>query len=153
MCSYVLIIHAIKKCGEYFDIINCMNGYTTNIEKASLENENFRKVLYTDKNSQLVLMSLVAGEDIGEEVHDVDQFLRIEKGNGVAILNNISHDLEDGSVVVVPAGVKHNIINTGAESMKLYSLYMPPHHRDATIHTTKAVAESDDEHFDGKTTE
>lgn len=130
-----------------------MNGYTTNIEKASLENENFRKVLYTDKNSQLVLMSLVAGEDIGEEVHDVDQFLRIEKGTGVAVLNDISHDLADGSVVVVPAGVKHNIINTGAESMKLYSLYMPPHHRDGVVHATKAQAEADSEHFDGKTTE
>lgn len=130
-----------------------MNGYTTNIEKASLENENFRKVLYTDKNSQLVLMSLTVGEDIGEEVHDVDQFLRIEKGTGTAILNGISHDLADGSVVVVPAGVKHNIINTSAESMKLYSLYMPPHHRDGTVHATKAEAQADDEHFDGKTTE
>lgn len=130
-----------------------MNGYITNIEKASLENENFRKVLYTDKNSQLVLMSLVAGEDIGEEVHDVDQFLRIEKGMGTAILNDISHDLTDGSVIVVPAGVKHNIINTGGESMKLYSLYMPPHHRDGTVHATKAEAEADNEHFDGKTTE
>lgn len=130
-----------------------MNGYTTNIEKASIENENFRKVLYTDKNSQLVLMSLTAGEDIGEEVHDVDQFLRIEKGTGTAILNSISHDLADGSVIVVPAGVKHNITNTGAESMKLYSLYMPPHHRDGTVHATKAEAEADSEHFDGKTTE
>ncbi len=130
-----------------------MNGYTTNIEKASLENENFRKVLYTTKNSQLVLMSLTAGEDIGEEVHDVDQFLRIEKGMGTAILNGVSHDLADGSVIVVPAGVKHNITNTGAESMKLYSLYMPPHHRDGTVHATKAEAEADSEHFDGKTTE
>ncbi len=130
-----------------------MNGYKTNIEKASLENENFRKVLYTDKNSQLVLMSLTAGEDIGEEIHDVDQFLRIEKGTGKAILNDISHELADGSVVVVPAGTKHNVINTGAESMKLYSLYMPPHHKDGTVHATKAEAEADNEHFDGKTTE
>ncbi|MBP9719167.1 MAG: cupin domain-containing protein [Candidatus Levybacteria bacterium] len=130
-----------------------MNGYKTNIEKASLENENFRKVLYTDKNSQLVLMSLTAGEDIGEEVHDVDQFLRIEKGTGVAVLNDISHDLADGSVVVVPAGTKHNIVNTGPDFMKLYSLYMPPHHKDGVIHATKAEAEADSEHFDGKTTE
>lgn len=130
-----------------------MNGYTTNIEKASLENENFRKVLYTDKNSQLVLMSLTVGEEIGEEVHDVDQFLRIEKGTGKAILNDISHDLADGSIVVVPAGTKHNIINTGPDFMKLYTLYMPPHHHDGTIHKTKAEAESDSEHFDGKTTE
>ncbi|MEK7499353.1 MAG: cupin domain-containing protein [Patescibacteria group bacterium] len=130
-----------------------MNGYVENIEKLSLENDNFRKVLYTDKNSQLVLMSLLAGEDIGEEVHDVDQFLRVEKGTGTTILNDISHDITDGSVIIVPAGVKHNIINTGADSMKLYSLYMPPHHRDGVVHTTKAEAEADTEHFDGKTSE
>ena len=130
-----------------------MNGYISNIEKLSLENENFRKVLYTDKNSQLVLMSLLPNEEIGEEVHDVDQFLRVEKGSGKAILNDISKDIEDGSVVIVPAGVKHNLINTGSESMKLYTLYMPPHHRDGVIHKTKAEAETDQEHFDGKITE
>jgi mannose-6-phosphate isomerase-like protein (cupin superfamily) len=130
-----------------------MNGYVTNIEKRSLENDNFRAVLYTDKNSQLVLMSLLPGEEIGEEVHDVDQFLRVEKGTGKAILNGIPHDILDGSVVVVPAGAKHNLINSGAEAMKLYTLYMPPHHRDGVIHKTKAEAEADTEHFDGKTTE
>jgi len=131
-----------------------MNGYISNIEKLSLENENFRKVLYTSKHGQLVLMSLLPGEEIGEEVHDVDQFLRIEKGMGVAIINDISHDLTDGFVIVVPAGAKHNVINTGLESMKLYSLYMPPHHRDGVIHKTKAEAESDTtDEFDGKTTE
>jgi mannose-6-phosphate isomerase-like protein (cupin superfamily) len=131
-----------------------MKGYVTNIEKLSLENDNFRKVLYTDKNSQLVLMSLLAGEEIGEEVHDVDQFLRVEKGTGVAILSDISHDLSDGSVIIVPAGTKHNLINTGSDSMKLYTLYMPPHHKDGVVHRTKADAEADTtDEFDGKTTE
>lgn len=130
-----------------------MKGYVANIEKLSLENDNFRKVLYTDKNSQLVLMSLLPGEEIGEEVHDVDQFLRVEQGIGTAILSGVSHDLADGSVIIVPAGTKHNIVNTGSRSMKLYTLYMPPHHRDGVIHKTKAEAESDTEHFDGKTTE
>jgi len=131
-----------------------MKGYVTNIEKLSIENENFRKVLYTDKNSQLVLMSLLAGEDIGEEVHDVDQFLRVEQGTGKAILNDISHDLSDGGVIIVPAGVKHNLLNTGDVSMKLYTLYMPPHHKDGVVHATKAIAEADTtDEFDGKTTE
>ena len=130
-----------------------MNGYIKNIEKLSLENENFRQVLYTDKNSQLVLMSLLPKEEIGEEVHDVDQFLRVEKGIGSAILNGVAQDIADGSVILVPAGTKHNIVNTGSDSMKLYTLYMPPHHRDGVIHKTKAEAEADTEHFDGKTSE
>ncbi len=130
-----------------------MKGYVTNIEKLSLENDNFRKVLYTSKNSQLVLMSLLAGEEIGEEVHDVDQFLRVERGVGRAILSEITHDLADGSVIVVPAGTKHNIVNTGSDSMKLYTLYMPPHHRDGVIHKIKTEAEADTEHFDGTTSE
>ncbi len=130
-----------------------LRGYVTNIEKLSLENENFRKVLYTDKNSQLVLMSLLPGEEIGEEVHDVDQFLRVEKGTGTAILSDISHAIADGSVIVVPSGTKHNILNSHSGAMKLYTLYMPPHHRDGVVHKTKAEGESDTEHFDGKTTE
>jgi len=130
-----------------------MKGYVTNIEKLSLENDNFRKVLYTDKNSQLVLMSLLKGEEIGEEVHDVDQFLRVEQGTGTAILSDIPHHITDGSVIVVPAGAKHNIVNSGSDSMKLYTLYMPPHHRDGVTQKTKTEAEADTEHFDGKTTE
>ncbi len=131
-----------------------MKGYVHNIEKLSIENENFRKVLYTSNNGQLVLMSLHAGEDIGEEIHDVDQFLRIEKGTGTTILNDVSHDISDGTAIVVPAGTKHNIINTGSEPMKLYTLYMPPHHRDGVTHSTKAEAEADTtDEFDGKTTE
>jgi mannose-6-phosphate isomerase-like protein (cupin superfamily) len=131
-----------------------MKGYITNIEKLSLENENFRKVLYTAQNSQLVLMSLLPGEEIGEEVHDVDQFFRVEKGTGKAILNGISHELSDGSVVVIPVGTKHNIVNTGSDSLKMYSLYMPPHHRDGVVHQTKADGESDTtDEFTGKLTE
>lgn len=130
-----------------------MNGYVSNIEEASLANGNFRQVLYTAKNCQLVLMSLKPGEDIGEETHDGDQFLRIEKGAGQAILNGNVHELRDGSAIVVPAGVKHNLINTGPTELKLYSLYAPPHHQDKTIHPSKNDALSDDEHFDGKTSE
>ncbi len=98
-------------------------------------------------------MSLLPGEDIGEEVHDVDQFFRVEKGSGITVLNDISHDITDGSAIVIPTGTKHNIINTSSASMKLYTLYMPPHHRDGTVHATKAEAEASKEHFDGKTTE
>jgi len=131
-----------------------MKGYVTNIDILALENDNFRKVLYTDKNSQLVLMSLLSGEEIGEEVHDVDQFLRIEKGTGIAILSDVSYDLADGSVILVPAGTKHNVINKGSDSMKIYTLYMPPHHRDGVVHKTKAEGEADTtDEFDGKTTE
>ena len=131
-----------------------MKGYVTNIEKLSLENENFRQVLYTAKNSQLVVMSLKPGEDIGEEVHQLDQFIRCERGEGTAVLDGVSHSISDGFVVVVPAGTRHNIVNTSpTESLKLYTLYSPPSHRDGVIHVTKEQAEADTEHFDGKTTE
>ncbi len=131
-----------------------MKGYIANIEKLTLENENFRKVLYTDQKSQLVLMSLQAGEEIGEEVHDVDQFLRVERGVGQAILNDLPQDISDGSVILVPAGTKHNVVNSGSDLMKLYTLYMPPHHRDGVVHRTKKDAEADTgDEFDGKTTE
>ena len=132
-----------------------MNGYSANIEELSLKNENFRKALYTDKRCQLVVMSLREKEEIGMEVHkDVDQFIRVEAGEGKAILNDDTHELRDGSVVIVPAGVKHNIINTGSKEMKLYTLYMPPHHRDGVVHATKAEAEADTtDEFEGETTE
>lgn len=132
-----------------------MKGYVTNIEKVSLENDYFRKVLYTAKNSQLVVMSLKPGEDIGEEVHQLDQFIRCEAGEGKAILDGVEHAIGNGSVVVVPAGTRHNIINTSEEKpMKLYTVYSPPNHRDQVVHETKAQAEADEaEHFDGKTTE
>ncbi|KKT57617.1 MAG: hypothetical protein UW93_C0003G0013 [Parcubacteria group bacterium GW2011_GWC1_45_13] len=131
-----------------------MKGYVKNIEKLSLENENFRKVLYTAKNSQLVVMSLKSGEDIGEEIHQLDQFIRCESGEGKAVLDGVPHEIEDGFVVVVPAGAKHNVVNTSQEKpLKLYTLYSPPNHKDGVTHKTKAEAEADDEHFDSVTTE
>src|SRR6185369_5305140 len=121
-----------------------MKGYIANIEQLTLENENFRKVLYTAKNSQLVLMSLKPGEEIGAEVHHLDQFIRCEAGDGKAILDDVEHDIKDGFAVVVPAGTKHNIINTSdSKAMKLYTVYSPPNHRDGVIHETKAQAETD----------
>jgi mannose-6-phosphate isomerase-like protein (cupin superfamily) len=132
-----------------------MKGYVTNIEQATKENENFRRVLYTAKHSQLVLMSLKPGEEIGEEVHDnIDQFFRIDAGEGKAIIEGEEHDLENGDAIVIPSGTKHNIINTSVdEPLKIYTIYSPPNHRDGVIHATKEEAETDDEHFDGKTTE
>lgn len=131
-----------------------MKGYISNIEKNSLENENFRKVLYTAKNSQLVVMSLKPEEGIGAEVHQLDQFIRCESGQGKAVLDGVEHSINDGFVVLVPAGTNHNIINTSKNKpMKLYTLYAPPNHRDGVIHKTKAQAEADEEKFDGKTTE
>lgn len=126
------------------------NGYITDIEAAALQNENFRQVLFTTKQSQLVLMSLQPGEDIGEEIHDVDQFLRIEAGSGRAVLNGVAHEVKDGSAIMVPAGARHNIVNTGAAPLKLYTLYAPPDHRGGTVHPTKADAAADtDDHFAG----
>lgn len=131
-----------------------MKGYIADIEKAALENGSFRRVLYTAKNSQLVVMSLKPNEDIGEEIHELDQFIRCEAGIGKAILDGVTHEIGDGFVVVVPAGVRHNIVNTSpAKSLKLYTLYSPPNHRDGVVHQTKAEAGADEEHFDGKITE
>lgn len=130
-----------------------MNGYVTNIEKLSLENSDFRRVLYTAKNSQLVLMSIEVGDDIGEEIHHLDQFIRIEHGTGKAVIDGVEHELEDGSAIVVPAGAKHNIINTGDVALKLYTVYSPPEHMDGIVRATKAEAMASEEHFDGKTTE
>jgi mannose-6-phosphate isomerase-like protein (cupin superfamily) len=131
-----------------------MRGYVTNIENDTLENEDFRRVLYTAKNVQLVLMSLRGKEEIGEEVHELDQFIRVEAGQGIAILDGVAHRLSDGSAVVIPAGTRHNVINASdTEELKLYTLYGPPEHRDGTIHSTKNDALMNEEHFDGNTTE
>lgn len=131
-----------------------MKGYVDNIERIALENDLFRKVLYTAKNSQLVVMAIRPNEDIGEEVHELDQFLRIEAGKGKAVLDGVEHDIEDGSAIVVPAGTRHNIINTSeSEVLKLYTVYSPPEHKDGTVHATKADAMAHEEHFDGVTTE
>lgn len=130
-----------------------MKGYVENIEKVTLENELFRKVLYTAHNSQLVLMSLKPGEEIGAEVHDLDQFIRCEAGEGKAILDGVEHAISGGFAILVPSGARHNIINTSTAAMKLYTVYSPPNHKEGTIHATKADAESGEEHFDGVTTE
>lgn len=122
-----------------------MTGFVQDIEELTLSNSFFRKVLYTGQHAQLVIMSLKPSEDIGMEVHTTtDQFLRIEKGEGKVIMNGEEHTLKDGSAIVVPAGTKHNVINTSAENpLKLYTVYSPPHHKDGTIHKTKQEAEAD----------
>ena len=119
-----------------------MNGYITDIERDTLGNEDFRRVLFTGPNMQLVLMALQPGDDIGLETHDEhDQFIRIEAGSGIARLNGAETRLEDGSIVVIPAGVEHNIVNTSADKpLRLYTLYSPPEHPDGTVHHTKRDA-------------
>jgi mannose-6-phosphate isomerase-like protein (cupin superfamily) len=131
-----------------------MKGFNINIEKETLENTNFRKVLYTGKHSQLVLMSLKPNEDIGMEIHtDNDQFFRFESGHGRCIIDGNTYDLIDGSVIVVPSGAEHNIINTSStEDLKLYTIYSPAHHKDQIVKATKEEAENGPE-FDGVTTE
>lgn len=117
-----------------------MSGYHSDIEDLTVKNSNFRQVLFTAPHSQLVLMSLKPGEDIGLEVHNVDQFFRIEKGAGKAVIDGEEFEVSDGSAVVVPAGSEHNITNTGSEDLKLYTIYSPANHPDGTIHKTKAEA-------------
>jgi len=132
-----------------------MKGFNANIEKETLENGNFRKVLYTGKHSQLVLMSLLPNEEIGMEVHpDNDQFFRFEKGQGKCIIDGNEYELVDGSAIVVPAGAQHNIINiSDTEDLKLYTIYSPAHHKDGIVRATKAEAEANATEFDGMTTE
>lgn len=127
-------------------------SFITNIEKDSLENSNFRTVLYTSKFMQVVVMNIPVGGDIGMEVHHIDQFIRIEKGNAKSILNGVERDLIDGDVVVITAGTEHNIVNTGNEDLKLYTVYATPNHKKGTIHVTKADAEADEVNdvFDGE---
>ncbi len=131
-----------------------MKGYVINIEEKTLSNDYFREVLYTDDRVQLVVMSLLPSEDIGEEVHDLDQFIRVEKGEGKAVLDGIEHPVSDGSAIVVPKGTRHNIINTSStDTLKLYTLYAPPDHKDKLINKTKADAIANDVPFDGVTSE
>lgn len=132
-----------------------MKGFNVNIEKDAVENVNFRKVLYTGKHCQLVLMSLKPNEEIGMEVHtDNDQFFRFEKGEGKCIIDGNEYSLGDGSVIIVPAGAEHNIINTSSvDDLKLYTIYSPAHHKDGVVRATKEEAEKDSPEFDGKTTE
>jgi mannose-6-phosphate isomerase-like protein (cupin superfamily) len=131
-------------------------GFSKNITELTHDNNNFRKVLYTGEHLQLVVMTLKPGEEIGEETHpDRDQFFRFEQGQGVVVIDGKNNKVEDDFGVIVPAGACHNVINTGDEPLKLYTIYGPPEHKDKTIHKTKAQAERDEEedHFDGKTTE
>jgi mannose-6-phosphate isomerase-like protein (cupin superfamily) len=130
-----------------------MKGYLQDIESITTKNTDFRRVLYTTKQSQLVLMALKPGEEIGAEVHKPDQFFRVEEGSGEAVIDNVITEVHAGFGVIVPGGAKHNIINTGTAPMKLYTIYSPPNHRDGVVHHTRAEAEADNEHFDDKTTE
>lgn len=131
-----------------------MKGFVADIEKLTTENADFRRVLYTGHNLQLVLMAIPPGEEIGEEVHDDrDQFFRVEQGKGEVLIDGNRSKIEDDDAIIVPAGARHNVVNTGDEPLKLYTVYGPPEHRDGTVHKTKAEADAADEHFDGKTTE
>lgn len=132
-----------------------MKGFNTNIEEATLQNTNFRKVLYTAKHSQLVLMSLKPKEEIGMEMHPAnDQFFRFEKGQGKVIIDGREYSVTNGSAIIVPAGANHNVVNASEmEELKLYTIYSPAHHKDGVIRATKEEAEKDAPEFDGKTTE
>ncbi len=130
-----------------------MKGYVQDLESIATRNEDFRKVLYTAQHCQLVVMALKPKEEIGAEVHKLDQFFRVEQGSGEAVLDGVRTAIHSGYAVVVPAGARHNIINTGTEPLKLYTIYSPPNHRDGVVHHTRADAEADTEHFDGKTSE
>ena len=129
-----------------------MKGFVDDIEELTINNDLYRKVLYTGKNLQLVLMTLQPGEEIGEEVHDGhDQFFRIEEGKGKVVIDGQTHAIEDDDAVIVPAGARHNVINSGDQPLRLYTIYGPPEHRDGVVHATKQ--DEQEEHFDGKTTE
>jgi mannose-6-phosphate isomerase-like protein (cupin superfamily) len=131
-----------------------MKGYVDDIEAATVRNADFRRVLYTGANLQLVVMTLQPGEQIGDETHDDrDQFFRIEEGKGEVVIDGQHHEVQDDFAVIVPAGARHNVINSGSAPLKLYTLYGPPEHRDAVVHRTRKDALGDDEHFDGSTTE
>jgi len=130
-----------------------MKGFVKDIENLAVQNDDFRQVLYTAKNCQLVLMALKPREEIGAEVHQLDQFFRVEEGSGEAVLDGVRTAIHAGFAVLVPAGANHNIINTGVTPLKLYTLYSPPNHRDGVVHRTRADAEADTEEFDGKTSE
>ena len=133
-----------------------MKGYCEDIQKRTLENEDFRRVLYTGKNLQLVLMTLQPGEEIGEEVHeDRDQFFRIEEGHGVVYIDGAANRVEDDFAVIVPAGARHNVVNDGDSPLRLYTIYGPPEHKDGVVHADKEQAERDhdNDHWDGETSE
>ncbi|MFN8422160.1 MAG: cupin domain-containing protein [Anaerolineae bacterium] len=130
-----------------------MKGFVEDIESLAAGNVDFRRVLYTAKSCQLVLMALQPGEAIGAEIHTLDQFFRVEEGSGESVIDGVRTPIRAGFALIIPAGANHNIINTGSGPMKLYTLYAPPNHRDGVVHHTRQDAEADSEHFDGMTTE
>jgi mannose-6-phosphate isomerase-like protein (cupin superfamily) len=131
-----------------------MKGFVADIEQLTEQNNDFRRVLYTGKHLQLVLMSIAPGSEIGEEVHDDgDQFFRVEEGKGEVIIDGHRSKIEGDHAIIVPAGARHNVVNTGDKPLRLYTVYAPPEHRDGTVHPTKADADASEEHFDGKTSE
>lgn len=132
-----------------------MNGFKTDIQQDALQNKDFRKVLYTAKHLQLVLMSLKAGEEIGSEIHpDIDQFFRFESGRGKCVINGHEYDIKAGDAIIVPAGARHNVINVDSKTeLKMYTIYAAPNHKDGIVRATKKDAETRGEKFDGKTTE
>ncbi|MBN2585515.1 cupin domain-containing protein [Patescibacteria group bacterium] len=131
-----------------------MKGYVINLEKETVTNTDFRRVLYTGHHTQLVLMTLQPGEDIGSEVHShLDQFFRFDEGEGKVVIDGVEHAVSDGFGVIIPAGAEHNVVNTSDKPLKLYTLYSPPEHIDGTVRATKAQALAEPEEFDGKTTE
>ena len=130
-----------------------MKGFVQNIEEIAVKNDDFRQVLYTARNCQLVVMALKPKEEIGMEVHKLDQFFRVEEGTGEAVLNGVRTEISAGFAVLVPAGTNHNIVNTGSVPLKLHTHYAPANHRDGVVHPIRTEAEKDNEHFDGKTTE
>jgi mannose-6-phosphate isomerase-like protein (cupin superfamily) len=133
-----------------------MKGFVENIEEATVANQDFRRVLYTGKNLQLVLMTLQPGEEIGEEVHeDRDQFFRVEEGRGTVYIDGAPNQVEDDFAVIVPAGARHNVVASGDQPLKLYTIYGPPEHRDGVVHKDKAQADADhdNDHWDGETSE
>jgi mannose-6-phosphate isomerase-like protein (cupin superfamily) len=130
-----------------------MKGFVKDIEALAVKNDDFRRVLYTARHCQLVLMALKPKEEIGAEVHTLDQFFRIEEGTGEVELDGVRTKVRAGFAIVVPAGANHNVINTGEVPLRLYTLYAPPNHRDGVVHHTRAEAEADSQHYDGETTE
>ena len=131
-----------------------MKGFVDDIETLTKENTDFRRVLYTGRNLQLVLMALQPGEEIGEEVHeDRDQFFRVEKGKGEIVIDGVTTKIKSDIAMIVPAGARHNVRNTSEKVLRLYTLYAPPEHMDGTVHVTKTDADASEEHFDGKSTE
>ncbi len=158
MRAMTRVLEGCERSLIYYSLIYYLymkKGYHAPIESDTLANDNFRKVVYTGQHMQLVLMTLEPGQDIGLEIHeDGDQFFRFESGTGKVIINETEYAVEDGDVIIVPAGAQHNVINTSStEMLKLYTIYSPSHHLEGITRVTKHDAEIDSPEFDGRTTE